>query len=1432
MFLLFDTETTGLPKNWNAPLTDFDNWPRVVQIAWQLHGLQGNLISHGNVIVRPEGFTIPYNAEKIHGISTQRALQEGLALSEALSQFSAALARCSYVVGHNIDYDLSVLGCEFLRSTGENPFSAYTPLDTKEISTEFCALPGGKGGKFKWPSLSELYLKLFGTKFDEAHDAAYDIDATAKCFFALCQHNLVVLPGLSQDLKAIHYERPDLAASNFAHEKEEAQAQSQEMDASLQSVEDPTPEARAFVHLHTHSQYSVGIMQSTSEVSSMVARAAAAASEEFPAALALTDHGNMMAAFQFVAECQKQKVKAIVGCEVNLCRDMRDKNQQDNGFQIPLLAMNKAGYHNLAMLSSLAHTQGQYYVPRIDRSTLLQYHENIIALSGGLFGEIPYKILNEGEEKAEEALLWWHQHFGDRFYVELIRHGLDEEKHVNRVLLEMCARHNIRYVAGNVSYYTNRGDSRAQDALVCVREGEFLSRPKKYIGKRGRDFRFGLPNDEYYLKSGSEMSSLFADIPEAIWETRRLADRCESYSLKRDVLLPKFEIPAEFMNAEDQLDGGKRGENNYLRALTYAGAAKRYGEVGAELKERLDFELATIANTGYPGYFLIVQDFCNKAREMGVSVGPGRGSAAGSAVAYCTGITNVDPIRYNLLFERFLNPERVSLPDIDVDFDDEGRDKVIEYVRDKYGRDTVAQIITYGTMRGKSAIRDAGRVTEYPLQETDRLAKCMPDNQNLRELLQWDDKTLQQKVSRDDLPQAKKIRYIAAQEGPEAEVLKLASVLEGSVRNTGIHACGVIITPGHITQFVPVATAKDSDIVCTQFDNDVVESAGLLKMDFLGLKTLSLIKHAVKFIKERHRIDLDIDAIPLDDEKTYQLFQRGHTVGIFQYESDGMRKYLKELKPTSFDDLIAMNALYRPGPLEYIPDFIKRKNGLQQIEYDLPEMAEYLHDTYGITVYQEQVMLLSQKLAGFSKGEADVLRKAMGKKQKDVLDKMKGKFLEGASAKGHPVEKLEKIWTDWEAFASYAFNKSHSTCYAWVAYQTAYIKANYPADYMAAVLMNNQSDLEKLSEKMQDCKTMQIPVQGPDVNESGLGFTVNADGAIRFGLAAIKGIGESAVASIIEEQKRGKFTSVFDFMSRIDARAATKRTLEGLAYAGALDAFGLSRSSYFASNAKGETFIDMLIRYSNAMRESKNSMQVSLFGELDGASIQKPNIPAIEPWDTMMQLTKEKEVIGMFISGHPLDDFREEIKAFCSRGGLQLLKDIQQVKGRELRLAGIITSSEQRISKNNKPFGIFTMEDYDSSSSLTMFGDDYLKYRHLLSVGSKVLVVGKVMPRMGREEYDLEYKITRVEPLFDVMEKLGRFLDLRVSVDKITTQMIDSLERSLKNGKGKAHLRMRVVTPTGEFQLASEAFQKLELSTASLEFLASMQDVSYMISEK
>ena len=1430
MFLIFDTETTGLPTNWKAPLTDFNNWPRVVQIAWQLHDVSGRLLSAKSLIVKPEGYSIPFNAEKVHGISTERALREGSLLSEVIQEFMLDVSACTYIAGHNIEFDLNVMGCELLRSGQPNRLTEKKSLDTKDLSTNFCALPGGKNGRFKWPTLTELHHKLFNAPFAEAHDAAYDVDATAKCFFALLSTAVIRIEEIAHT-DTIHYEAPALAASNFkavANQQptEINQQQSGEVNPELQSLADQ------FVHLHVHSQYSLGIMQSTSDIAGLVKMAKSWSNENSAAALALTDHANMMAAFQFVSSCQKQEVKSIVGCEVNLCRDMHDKKNQDNGFQIVLLAKTKKGYHNLANLSSLAHTQGSYYVPRIDRSALLQFKEDLIVLSGGMHGEIAWKILNEGEEKAEEAFTWWKEHFGEDFYAEIMRHGIEEENHVNNVLIELCSKHQVSYVATNSSYYTEQKDSEAQDALVCVREGEFVSRPKKYIGKRGREFRLGLPNNQYYLKSPLEMAEIFADLPDAITASREIADKCEPYKLSREILLPKFDIPQEFQDAADLEDSGKRGENNYLRHLTYVGAEKRYGEVSIEIRERLDFELATIANTGYPGYFLIVQDFCNKAREMGVSVGPGRGSAAGSAAAYCIGITNVDPIKYQLLFERFLNPERVSMPDIDIDFDDEGRDKVIDYVRNKYGANMVAQIITYGTMGGKSAIRDAGRVIELPLPDTDRIAKCMPDNQDLRNILHWDDKKLSDSLSGDDLKNAKLLRALAMEDSHEGQVVRLAGKLEGSVRNTGIHACGVIITPDIITKYVPVSTAKESDMWCTQFDNSVVESAGLLKMDFLGLKTLTLIKDALRIIKQRHAIDIDIEAIPIDDSLTFQLFQKGHTVGIFQYESDGMQKYMKDLKPTVFDDLIAMNALYRPGPLEYIPSFVRRKNGQEAISYDLPEMEEYLKETYGITVYQEQVMLLSQKLAGFSKGEADVLRKAMGKKQKDVLDKMKGKFIEGASGKGHPTEKLEKIWTDWEAFASYAFNKSHSTCYAWIAYQTAYLKANYPAEYMAAVLSNNMSDIKQVSFFMQECKKQSIPVLGPDVNESKSLFSVNHKGEIRFGLAAVKGVGESAVESIIAEQKDGRYHSIFDFLGRIDSRASSKKTIENLSLSGALDAFGYSRSSYFAPDGKNETYSETLTRFAIAVRDNKNTSQISLFGDSIETSITEPQPARVEPWDTMTQLTKEKDVIGMFISGHPLDDFNLEVNTFCSKGGLSLLQNLESVNGRELKMAGTVVDVLEKITKTGKPYGSFKLEDYETSHDFMMFGEEWLKFKHLVARGEKLFVVGRAQSRRFNQEVNsMEFKITRIELLCDIRKKMGRFLDISVPMAKLNDELVERIALALANGEGRTQVRIKILSKDGELRLPSNVFNKVNIESDALSNLETINEIEFAVSE-
>ena len=904
-------------------------------------------------------------------------------------------------------------------------------------------------------------------------------------------------------------------------------------------------------------------------------------------AVALTDHANMMGAFHFVKEVKAHNrmveeaeaketdnedtikrnfIKPIIGCEFFVCDDHSNKNVKDYGYQMVLLAKNKNGYHNLAKMSSIAYTDGFYYVPRIDKSIISQFKDDIIVLSGNLYGEVASKILNIGENQAEEALLWWKDVFKDDFYLEIMRHGQEDEERANKVLVEFAKKHQVKLVATNNTYYCAKGDAEAHDILLCVKDGEKQATP---IG-RGRGYRYGLPNQEYYFKSGSEMKELFKDLPDSILNIQEIVDKIEPFELARDVLLPEFEIPVEFKIKEDEADGGKRGENAYLRHLTYEGAKKRYGEITDEIRERIDFELTTVENSGYPGYFLIVEDFIREARNMDVSVGPGRGSAAGSVVAYCLWITNIDPLKYDLLFERFLNPDRVSMPDIDIDFDDEGRGRVMDYVINKYGANQVAQIITYGTMAAKSSIRDTARVLDLPLNDADRIAKLIPNMSKLSKIFGVPEADLKKRFRSDELEKVNSLLNISEGDDLEAQTVNMARILEGSLRNTGIHACGVIITPDDITNFVPVATAKDSDLYVTQFDNSVVENAGLLKMDFLGLKTLTLIKDTVKIVKARHGIQLDPDEFPLDDATTYELFQRGDTVGIFQYESVGMQKHLKDLKPSVFDDLIAMNALYRPGPMEYIPSFIARKNGEEEIAYDLPVMEENLKETYGITVYQEQVMLLSQKLAGFSKGDADVLRKAMGKKIFSLLQKLKPQFLDGGEKNGHPREILEKIWKDWEAFASYAFNKSHSTCYAYIAYQTAYLKAHYPAEYMAAVLSNNMNDIKQVTFFMEECKRMGLEVLGPDVNESYYKFAVNKDNAVRFGMGAIKGVGRSAVETIVENRKEnGAFKSVFDLAKRIDLRAANKKAFENLALAGGFDSFGdYTQSTIFSQGGR------------------------------------------------------------------------------------------------------------------------------------------------------------------------------------------------------------------------------------------------------------------------
>ena len=1424
MYLIFDTETTGLPRDYNAPMSDVDNWPRLVQLAWQLHDSKGKLISNHNYIVKPEGFTIPYNAEKVHGISTKRALAEGHDLAEVLAIFEKDVAQSKYLVGHNVEFDVNVVGSEYFRIETEMPLTAQQ-LDTKDISTEFCAIPGGKGGKFKWPTLTELHHKLFGVGFDDAHDAAYDVDATARCFFGLITQN-VLKPEEGIAVSEVIYEAPKLAVANFAQAKDTQKAAAKDILKQAGKADISDLVDVPFTHLHVHTQYSV--LQATSEIPALVAKAK---SLNMPA-IAMTDHGNMMGAFHFVKAAMGAEIKPIVGCEFNLCRDRKNKAQKDDGYQTVLIAKNKAGYHNLAKLASYANIEGFYYVPRIDKELLVQYKGDLIATTGGLWGEIPFLILNVGETQAEEAFVWWKEQFGEDFYVELNRHGIPEEEKVNEVLLEFAKKYDVKYFAANNSYYNDKADAKAHDILICVKDGELVEKPKKYIGKRGREFRYGFPNDEFYLKSPDEMKKLFADLPEAIECTQEIVDKVEAYKLAREVLLPKFDIPEQFKHPEDEVDGGKRGENAFLRHLTYEGAKKRYEEITPEIRERLDFELATIENTGYPGYFLIVQDFIVEARKLGVSVGPGRGSAAGSAVAYCTGITNIDPISYNLLFERFLNPDRVSLPDIDIDFDDEGRGRVIDYVIKKYGSNQVAQIITYGTMAAKSAIRDTARVLNLPLPEAGRLASLVPDIK-LKALfsLAKDRAALSDKLKGQGelIQKAEELIKIAQGQDESAKTVNQATVLEGSVRNTGIHACGVIITPDDITNFVPVALAKDSDMVCTQFDNSVVESAGLLKMDFLGLKTLTLIKDACKIVKERHGIELDPDNFPIDDQETYELFQRGETVGIFQYESAGMQKYMRELKPTVFADLIAMNALYRPGPLAYIPSFIKRKHGTEPITYDLDDMKEYLEETYGITVYQEQVMLLSQKLAGFTKGEADVLRKAMGKKQKDVLDKMKPKFVDQAVAKGHDAKKLAKIWTDWEAFASYAFNKSHSTCYAWVAYQTAYLKAHHPAEYLASVLSNNMNDITQVTFFMEECKRMGIPVLGPDVNESKNGFTVNAAGEIRFGMAAIKGAGSAAVDEIIKErEKNGPFKNIFDFAKRVNSRALNKKTMEALAMAGGFDCFTEHHRRQYLEAADGDvTLIEKAVKYAQKVQQEEESSQVSLFGGGSGGmAIPMPSITPMEPFSQLQQLNIEKEVVGLYISGHPLDQYRLEIENFTN-AALPDLNDLEAIRSKsEIRLAGSVSSFAHRTTKNGKPFGTLSMEDYQGGFTFFLFGDDYIKYKEYFMTGWFLYIKGKVGSKKWNE-HELEFKIDSISLLSEVRSKMVKGLRVNIDLDDLSLDLMEKLEAITEKYKGEAKLYFDVIDRKENISL--ELFSKRFAIDPSAEMIKELKEIPEVV---
>ena len=1113
-----------------------------------------------------------------------------------------------------------------------------------------------------------------------------------------------------------------------------------------------------FSHLHVHTQFS--LLDGAADISGLFKKAQADGMK----ALAITDHGNMFGAFKFVAEASKYNVKPIVGCEFYVVEDRHKKNftkeQRDNRYHQLLLAKNAEGYKNLSKLCSLGYMEGLYSKwPRIDKELILKYHKGLIATTCCIGAEVPQAILEKSEAEAETIFKWWLDLFGEDYYVELQRHKMPEQEKVNAVLLKFAAKYNVKVIASNDSHYINQDDAEAHDILLCVNTGELKSTP---VGD-GKGYRFGFPNNEFYFKSQAEMNQLFSDLPEAIDNTNEIVDKIEPLKLKRDVLLPNYPLPEGFTNADD-----------YLKHLTFQGAHKRYKEMNAEIEERLNHELFIIKTMGFAGYFLITQDFINEARNMGVAVGPGRGSAAGSAVAYCIGITNIDPIKYNLLFERFLNPERVSMPDIDTDFDDEGRGKVIDYVVQKYGRNQVAQIITFGTMAAKSSIKDVARVLDMPLQDANMLAKLVPDGAGVSL-----NKSLEEVPELKELKKGKDIKGIT---------LNLAQKLEGSVRNTGIHAAGIIIAPDDLTNYIPVSTSKETDLLVTQFDGKYIESAGMLKMDFLGLKNLTIIRDALALIKSNHGIDIDIDNIPLDDEKTYQVFQKGDTVGIFQFESDGMAKYLVDLKPTNIEDLIAMNALYRPGPMQFIPNFVNRKHGKEKVEYPHELLEPILKNTYGIMVYQEQIMQTAQILAGYSLGQADILRRAMGKKDMKEMERQSEIFVKGAKDLHNiPEAQAKAVFEIMQKFAEYGFNRSHSAAYSVVAYQTAYLKANYTAEYMASVLTHNMSNIDSVSFFMDECKRQGVKVLGPDVNESEYKFAVNKKGEIRIGLGALKGVGEAAVNAIVEERKEnGPYSNIFDLTKRVNLRAANKKTFEGLAYAGAFDCFeNVHRAQYFHSdNPDGMSFLEKAIKYGFNYQESINSSQQSLFGETSDVQMPEPAIAQCEPWGSLQQLKHEKDVIGIYISGHPLDNYKLELSNFCSHTVADV-KDMPKFKNKELCFGGMISVANHRVSKTGKPFGSFIIEDYNESVELALFGEDYVKFRMFLVPGYFLYIKGKVQERWKQED-NLEFKISNIQLLPELRDKLAKSITIQVPLPDLTESFISNLMELINSNTGNA----------------------------------------------
>ena len=1234
-----------------------------------------------------------------------------------------------------------------------------------------------------------------------------------------------------------------------------------------------------FVHLHVHSQYS--LLDGQASIKGMVDKAIA----DGMRGMALTDHGNMFGVKELFDYCKKvnkdreekgeEPFKPIFGCEMYVARggdkSVREGKENQSGWHLIVLAKNLTGYHNLIKLVSRSWVDGFYMRPRTDHKDLEQFHEGLIICSACIGGEVPRKIRSGNIEAAEQAVKWFHDIWGDDYYIELQRHEVTDpmleanretyevQKQVNPVLIELARKYGVKLICSNDSHFLNQDDAEAHDLLLCLATGRDLDDPNR--------MRY---SKQEWFKTRAEMNAIFQDIPEALANTCEILDKVEVYDLESNPIMPFFPIPEDFGTEElwrqkytdedlfKEFTSDENGENplpreegekkikklggidklyrikfeaDYLGKLAYEGAARLYPTpLAKDIDDRIRFELHIMKTMGFPGYFLIVQDFINSARnELGVWVGPGRGSAAGSVVAYCLGITRLDPLKYDLLFERFLNPDRISLPDIDTDFDDDGRGKVLQWVMDKYGHENCAHIITYGVMAAKSSIKDVGRVERVPLPVVNAWCKAMPDR-----LPDGKKPTLENYI--DATPELKEAKF--STDPKEADTIRYALKLEGTVRNTGIHACGFIICRDPISDHVPVSTADDPDFpdrktAVTQFDGHVIESTGLIKMDFLGLKTLSQLKEACRIVKEAHGIDIDLDNIPIDDELTYKLYQEGRTVGTFQFESAGMRKYLKELHPTVFEDLIAMNALYRPGPMDYIPQFIRRKNGLEPITYDLDACEEYLKDTYGITVYQEQVMLLSRKLAGFTRGESDTLRKAMGKKQKKVLEDLKPKFIDGGTKNGHDTKVLEKIWTDWEKFASYAFNKSHAACYSWVAYQTAYMKAHYPAEFMAALLTRGRDDVKEVTKLLEECHAMKIEVLGPDVNESHLNFGVNDRQQIRYGLSAIKGLGEAAVQAIVEErEKNGPFKSIFDFAERVSMSAVKRNGMECLALSGAFDgiATGIRREQFVAQNMKGDVFLDLLIRYGTQFQQAQMEAQFSLFG-MDAVELNKPAVPETEEWTTLERLNKERSLVGIYLSAHPLDEYYVILQNVCNLK-MVAMQDLTPYAGQSVRLGGIVTAVRSGTTKNGKPYGVATIEDFSGTGEIALFGDNWVKWGAFLSVDRSVLISGTVERHRFREgEYEL--RIGRIDWLADVSDNVIERITIVVNTNVLNKDDVEMLTSYAEENPGNAALYVVFVdatNPHNQLRMSSRN-TRIKVTRQFLNDIESSEALSYSINQ-